>query len=233
MQSPENISFLMAFAAGIFAFFSPCVLPLIPAYLSYLTGVSFHEISEEAPLSVQRKTRIATVSHAIFFILGFSIVFVLLGASVTLLGKLLFQYREIMKKAGAVLIMFFALVIMDIIKIPALSGEKKISYKKKSISFLGSITLGAVFAAAWTPCIGPILGSILIYASNAKSAETGIKLLGAFSIGMGIPFFLSAILVNTILSYVKKIGKYIRWIKIATGIVLIIFGILLMAGRGI
>ena len=176
--------------------------------------------------------RLITVFHALGFILGFSVVFVLLGASVTLLGKLLFQYQPVLKKIGALVIVFFGLVIMDVIKIPILAGEKKFSYKKEGISLLSSIAVGAIFAAAWTPCIGPILGSILIYASSAENAKTGIKLLSAFSLGLGLPFFLSALLVNTFLTYVKKIEKYLRWIKVAAGIILIVFGIFLLTGKG-
>jgi len=233
MQNPENISLIMAFAAGILAFLSPCVLPLVPAYLSYLTGVSFRELSGPATPARKREIRLATVFHALCFILGFSIIFVLLGASVTLLGKLLFQYQEALKKIGGVAIIFFGLVIMNVIKIPILSGEKKFSYKKDSISFLGSIVVGAIFAGAWTPCIGPILGSILIYASSAESTKVGIRLLSAFSLGLGLPFLLAALLVNTFLAYIKKIEKYLRWIKIAAGVILIIFGILMITGRGI
>lgn len=219
--------------AGVFAFLSPCVLPLIPAYLSYLTGVSFREISGPATPARRRKIRLITVFHALGFILGFSIIFVLLGASVTLLGKLLFEYQVPLKKIGALAIIFFGLVIMDVIKIPILSSEKKFSYKKEGISFLSSVVVGAIFAAAWTPCIGPILGSILIYASSAESARSGIKLLSAFSLGLGLPFFLAALLLNTFLAYIKKIEKYLRWIKIAAGVILIIFGILLITGKGI
>ncbi len=233
MQGAENISLIMAFTAGVLAFLSPCVLPLIPAYLSYLTGMSFHEISGKTTPAGRRKIRLTTVFHALGFILGFSIIFVLLGASVTLAGKLLFQYQAVLKKIGALAIMFFGLVVMDVIKIPILSGEKKFSYKKNSISFLSSIAVGAIFAAAWTPCIGPILGSILIYASSAESARSGIKLLGAFSLGMGLPFFLAALLVNTFLAHIKKIERYLRWIKVTAGVILIIFGILLLTGRGI
>jgi len=230
MQGQENISLIMAFTAGVFTFLSPCILPLIPAYLSYLTGISFHEISEKTDPARRQKIRSVTIFHALGFIFGFSLIFMFLGASVTFLGKQLFQHQAVLKKIGALVIMFFGLVIMDVIKIPFLSGEKKISYKKDGISFLGSITVGAVFAAAWTPCIGPILGSILIYASSTESARSGIRLLGAFSLGLGLPFFLAAFLVNTVLAYIRKIERYIRWIKIASGIILIIFGILLLTG---
>lgn len=209
------------------AFLSPCVLPLIPSYLSYLTGISFSEFS--GGLTKERKRRITrlTVFHSLGFILGFSVVFVLLGASITFLGKLLFQYQPLLKRLGGILIIFFGLVIMGVIKLPYLAKEKKFSYKKEGISILGSLLVGAAFAAAWTPCVGPILGSILIYASSTASIKAGIKLLIAFSLGLGLPFFLSALLINSLLVYIKKIEKYIRWVTVAAGVILIIFGFLL------
>ncbi len=226
----ENVSFIMAFIAGVVTFLSPCVLPLIPAYISYLTGVSFHELSGEITKTERRKIKLLTITHSLGFILGFSVVFVLLGASVTFLGGLFLQHQLLLKKIGGALIILFALVIMGVIKLPILAKEKKLAYKKEGVSILGSILVGATFAAAWTPCIGPILGSILIYASSTASLKTGIKLLIAFSLGLGFTFFLAALIINSFLAYIKKIEKYLKWITIAAGVILIIFGILLLTG---
>ncbi|MBL7157527.1 MAG: sulfite exporter TauE/SafE family protein [Candidatus Omnitrophica bacterium] len=227
----ENVSFVMAFVAGILTFLSPCILPLVPVYISYLTGISFSEISGELGKERKREIRLITAFHSLSFILGFSIVFVLLGAGVTVLGGLFLHHQMLLKRIGGVLVIFFALVIMNIIKIPFLQKEKTFSYKKGSISFLGSVLVGATFAAAWTPCVGPILGSILVYASSTASLKEGIKLLIAFSLGIGVPFFLSALLVNSFLVYVKKIERFLRKITIAAGFILIIFGVLLLIGR--
>ncbi|MEE9500418.1 MAG: cytochrome c biogenesis protein CcdA [Candidatus Omnitrophota bacterium] len=227
----ENVSFIMAFIAGVVTFLSPCVLPLIPAYISYLTGVSFRELSGEITNLERRKIKLLTITHSLGFILGFSIVFVLLGASVTFLGSLFFQHQVLLKKIGGALIILFALVIMGVIKLPILAKEKKLAYKKEGVSILGSILVGATFAAAWTPCVGPILGSILIYASSTASLKTGIKLLIAFSLGLGFTFFLAALIINSFLAYIKKIEKYLKWITIAAGVILIIFGILLLTGK--
>lgn len=223
-------SFIMAFVAGFLIFLSPCVLPLIPAYISYLTGISFKEISGEPTKEERKRIRAATALHALSFILGFTIVFVILGASITFLGRLLFQHQPLLKRAGGVLIIFLGLVIMDIIKIPFLIKEKKFSYRKRRVSILGSVLVGATFAAAWTPCVGPILGSIFIYASSAETMREGIALLIAFSLGLGVPFFLSALIVNSLLACIKKIEKYMRWVKIAAGTVLIAFGGILLIG---
>ena len=221
----------MAVMAGVFAFFSPCILPLIPSYVSYLTGVSFRELSESALDERKKKIKKLTMLHSLSFIFGFSVIFVMLGAGVSLLGKFLYEYQPLMKKIGGILIIFFGLAIAGVIKNPILQKEKKFSYKKNGISILGSCAVGAIFAAAWTPCVGPILGSILVYASSGASIKKGIMLLIGFSLGLGIPFFLSALAINSFLAYLKKIEKYLRVISVAAGIVLIVFGILLLTGK--
>lgn len=230
MEGTQNISFLMAFAAGFLAFLSPCILPLIPAYVSYLTGVSFGEFSGELTKEKKRKIALITVFHSLGFILGFTIVFVLLGASITFIGKALLVHQPLLKKIGGIFIIFFGFVVAGVIRIPFLAKEKKFSYRKKGISILGSVVVGAAFAAAWTPCIGPILGSILIYASSAENVKAGIKLLIAFSAGLAVPFFISAITINSFLAYIKKIDKYLRWIKILAGVILMSFGLTMLTG---
>jgi len=227
----ENVSFLIAFIAGIATFLSPCLLPLIPAYISYLTGLSFTEASSAAMSAQKRKEiRSVTLAHALSFVLGFSIVFILLGTSATILGNMLIKYRPVVQKIGGVLIIFFAFVIMGIIKIPFLEKEKKISLKKSSVSLLGSVLVGITFAIAWTPCVGPILGSILVYASNIESVKKGVILLIAFSMGLGIPFILSALAINSFFIYIKRFQKYLKRISIVSGIILMIFGVLLLIG---
>ena len=231
MEGIGNVSFLMAFVAGFLVFLSPCILPLIPSYISYLTGVSFGEFSGELTKEKKRKVAFTTAIHSLGFILGFTVVFVLLGASITFVGKALLEYQPLLKKIGGVLIIAFGFIVADVIHIPFLVKEKKFSYRKKGISILGSVMVGAAFAAAWTPCIGPILGSILIYASSADNVKAGIKLLIAFSAGLAVPFFISALAINSFLVYIKKIDKFLRWIKVLAGIVLVIFGLIMLIGR--
>ncbi len=226
----ENVSLAMAFGAGVFAFLSPCVLPLIPAYISYLTGVSFQEITEGLTEEKKRKIKIKTIFHSLGFILGFTTVFVLLGAGFPLLGQILLEYQPLLKRIGGAFVIFFALLVMGVIKIPLLQKEKKFSYRKEGVSIFGSMLVGAIFAAAWTPCVGPILGSILVYASSAADMKAGITLLVAFSLGLGVPFFLSALAINSFLACLKKAEKFIRFVKIAAGIVLAAFGVLLLKG---
>jgi len=230
MENPESISLLMAFGAGALAFLSPCILPLVPVYLSYLTGISFRELSGEVENEKRKKIKLITAVHSLSFILGFSVIFVLLGAGITFLGRFFVEFQPALKKIGGALIILFALVIMGVIKFPLLNREKKISYKKEGVSVFGSMLVGATFAAAWTPCVGPILGSILVYASSTASLIKGIKLLFAFSLGLGLPFFLSSMAINSFLIYIKKIEKYMRFVTIFAGIILIIFGITLLTG---
>ena len=223
----------MAFLAGSLIFFSPCILPLVPAYISYLTGISFHELAGESPEKKRRQIRMLTAMHAISFVAGFSAIFMFFGIGASFLGKTLYAYQPLLKKAGGILVIIFGLIIIGVIKIPFFTREKKISYKKDAISFTGSFLVGATFAVAWTPCVGPILGSILVYASSSESLLKGAGLLCAFSMGLGLPFILSALVLNTFLAYVKKIEKYLKWVSIIAGVILIGFGIFLITGRGI
>ena len=226
----ENTSLIVAFSAGLLAFLSPCVLPLIPSYLSYLTGVSFKELSGEITTEKRKKIKLLTALHAIFFISGFSIIFILLGTTATLFGSILLEHQDLIKRIGGVLIILFGLAISGIINIPGFQRAKKFSYKKESISFIGSFLVGSTFAAAWTPCIGPILGSILVYASSTADMQKGVILLSVFSLGLAVPFFVSALAINTFLAYVKKLEKVLRWVNFLAGIILVVFGILLLAG---
>ncbi len=230
METGLNISYAVSFIAGFLLFFSPCILPLIPSYISYLTGISFKELSGDLNVAEGKRIRTFTIIHSLLFILGFSVVFVMLGMTVTLMGRFFLEYQSILKKAGAVIIIFFGLTIAGAFKIGILQREKKITYRKKSISYLGSLLVGVTFAFAWTPCVGPVLGSILIYASSTANIRLGFRLLSIFSLGLAIPFFVSSLLVNSFLLYFKKIKNYIKWVNIIAGIILIIFGIAILLG---
>lgn len=228
MLIKENVSLYIAFMAGIFSFLSPCVLPLVPSYVSFITGISFQDLTQQINSSQIRKI---TILHSLLFILGFSIVFILLGASATYLGNLLYTYQEIIKKIGGILIIFFGIYITGLIKFNFLYKEKKIHLTKKPIGYLGTVLVGATFAFGWTPCISPILGSILLYASTSEKVQEGIILLTFYSLGLGIPFFISSLLINSFLSYFNKMKKYISLITLISGIFLIIAGILLFTDK--
>jgi len=232
MNEPNNISYAVAFGAGFLMFLSPCILPLIPTYISYLTGISFKDMQSDTITPQERnRIRTATMIHSLMFIIGFSVIFVLLGTSVSYLGKVLFDFQVYLKKIGALLIIFFGLMIMGVLKIGFLEKEKKIEYRKKGITYLGSLLVGATFAIGWTPCVGPLLGSILVYASSTASMMQGMKLLTVFSLGLAVPFFLSAVLINSFILVFNKIKGILKWINLVGGLILIGFGIYNLIGR--
>ncbi len=220
-----NLSIYIAFIAGVLTFFSPCVLPILPSYILYITGVTFKDYSESTK---QIEIRKLTIINSLLFILGFSFVFISLGAMASLLGKLLFQYRDAVRIIGGAIIIILGLYIMGIFKLPFLSLERRFHLKSKPTGYLGSVVLGATFAAAWTSCAGPILGSILILASAAETLGYGILLLIFYSLGLAIPFFITSLGVNSALVYFKRIEKYMGSVSIASGVFLILVGLLLL-----
>ena len=224
-MNSENLTYAVAFAAGLLTFLSPCLLPLIPSFIAYITGVSFGDLKD-----VSKRARVMkkTVSHALLFILGFSVVFVVLGLTATAIGKALFQYQKFIRIAGGTLIIIFGLYLMGILKLDFLVKERKFKVTTKGASYLGSFLIGVTFAAAWTPCAGPILGSILVLAGTKTSVATGAKLLSAYSAGVAVPFLLVAILINYFLESFKKIQRIVGAINIIGGVFLVIVGILVV-----
>jgi cytochrome c-type biogenesis protein len=227
METTAPVSFSLAFLAGLLTFASPCVFPLIPAYISYITGISFNELKESKRNDIQRKTLV----HSFFFVLGFSAVFIALGASASLLGKIILAYKVWLSRIGGLLVIVFGLYIMGAFKISALDKEKRIGVKLQKGSGLGSFLLGVTFAAAWTPCVGPILGSILIYAGTRDTMLEGIWLLVSYSLGIAIPFIISAFLVNSLLSHITRLSKYLAVVRYACGVLLVLMGILLITNH--
>lgn len=225
MNQPQEISGVIAFTAGVLSFVSPCVLPLVPSYLTYITGVSFHELTDA---KAKAKLRWLTISHSVLFILGFSTIFVLMGASASYLGQLLARYQYWIMKVGGVLIILLGIHFTGIINLPFLQMEKRFEIRKKPLGYVGSFFVGIIFAAGWTPCIGPILSTILIYASASKSFTTGILLLTIYSVGLGIPFFLSSLAFSSFLSAFERMKRYMRGITVVSGLFLIAIGILFL-----
>lgn len=223
----ENISLLMAFGGGLLSFFSPCVLPVIPSYVSYITGISFEDLTGEQDKGRIRKI---TLQNSLLFVAGFSLIFILLGASSSFLGSILSNYQDTVRRIGGVLIVVMGLYIAGILKIGFLSQEKRLHLQNKPAGLLGSFLVGTAFAAGWTPCIGPVLGSILLYASTANSVTSGIELLTAYALGLGIPFLITSLAINTALSYFRKINRYMRVVSVVSGLFLVVVGILLFTG---
>lgn len=224
----KDVSFPLAFLAGVFSFLSPCVLPLVPSYVSFITGVSFEDLKEGTD---RKKIRFLTITNSLAFICGFSLIFIALGASSSVVGQFFFNYQDWIRIVGGVLVILFGLFISGIVKIDFLTRERKFHMSGKPAGYIGSFLVGMTFAAAWTPCIGPILGTILLYASSHGSAAYGFKLLSVYSLGLAVPFFLSSLMFNSFLSYSAKIRKYMRVVMLSSGALLIVFGILLLTNN--
>lgn len=221
----ENISYAVAFAAGFLTFLSPCLLPLIPSFIAYITGISLHDIDDPAKKSEAKKKALI---HSFIFICGFSLVFILLGLTATFIGKALFHYQKLIQMGGGLLIILFGLYLIGILKFDFLGREMQIRVKLNHASYFGSFLIGLTFAAAWTPCAGPILGSILLLAGTKTSVLEGAKLLSAYSLGIALPFFLTALLIHTFVAYLHKLKKFIGIVNIISGVFLVIVGILIM-----
>lgn len=231
-----NVPLIASFLAGITTFLSPCVLPLIPAYLSFITGYSLDELKEGErnlkPLLRRSAThRQALILNTVFFVSGFTVVFILLGASATYLGSFLKEKRDFLRIIGGIVIILLGLHLTGIYRFKFLYQEKRIHLKSKPLGYIGSFIAGLAFASGWTPCVGPILSSILILASTQETVTKGIILLFAYSLGLGIPFFLVVLAVNRFLLLFAKAKKFIRSTEIIAGVILIFLGILLVTNR--
>ncbi len=218
----------MAFGAGILSFLSPCVLPVIPSYVCLITGMGLKELTSGADRAAVMR---ATALNSLLFILGFSSVFMALGAGATVAGRALFEYREVFRIGGGILVILFGLFIMGLIKTDFLEMEKRIRLPFKPGGTLGAFLIGATFGAAWVPCVGPILGSILVLASNQSTFTSGILLLALYSLGLGIPFFISSLLLNAFLATYSKASRYLGAVTLISGLLLILMGILLLTGN--
>lgn len=220
----SNISIILAISAGLLSFFSPCVLPLIPAYVSYLTGSAIAEISST-------NAKLNLILKSIGFVLGFTFVFILMGASASTLGKLFIVNQNILRKIGGGLIVLFGLHTAGLFRIKLLYYEKRLipfgSHQKR----LSSLFLGMAFATGWTPCIGPILSSILIYAGSMETISRGILLLLLYSLGLAIPFVLTALAIGSLSNCFMKLYKYLHVFSVLSGILLIIMGILVFTNK--
>ncbi len=217
----DNVSIITAFSAGVISFISPCVLPLIPSYISFITGISFEELSSI------RGVRRALIVHSALFVLGFSIIFIGLGASATFIGKFLMENQEVIRRIGGIIIIIIGIHMTGIINIKFLERERRVYIRDNPKGYVGSLLVGIGFAAGWTPCIGPILGAIIFLAGTSKSIWSGIFLLSAYSLGLGLPFFLTAVGINRFIVYFDKFKGYMRYIPILSGIFLIFIGILI------
>ena len=224
----QNVTLLAAFAAGFLSFVSPCVLPLIPGYISFVSGVSLEEMKGDAPPSTSRLQVFLT---SLAFVIGFSIVFVLLGASATAIGKLMFAKLPLLSKIAGGILIVFGLHTMGVFRLSFLEAEKRVHSQRKPAGPLGAMLVGVAFAFGWTPCIGPILGGILAIAGSKNSVGEGITLLAVYSLGLGIPFLLTSLAINQFFGAAKRIRRYYHAIELVSGALLIAIGVLTITGQ--
>ena len=222
-----EVSFASAFGAGLLSFLSPCVLPLVPGYLSYISGVSVHELQRDDASDALP----TIVFNSLFFVLGFTIVFTIMGASATVVGQALDQHAVWLSRIGGLLVIVFGLHMLHIVQIPFLNRATQVNLIQETQGPFAAMVLGASFSLGWTPCIGPMLAAILTMASQQQSAQAGMQLLATYSLGLGIPFVLSGLLIITFLGWYKNFRSHLRKIEIASGILLIAVGILLVTNQ--
>lgn len=218
-----NVSLPIAFGAGFLSFFSPCILPLIPAYIMYITGISAEDELET--------NRLFALKRTIGFVIGFTIIFMIMGTSASFLGKVFIRNKDIFSKISGILIIGFGLSMMGILKLGFLNMEKRITAPRKITNWFSSILMGMAFAAGWTPCFGPVLASILVYAGSATTVSKGVYLLLIYSIGMAIPFLLTALFINVFNKFIAKAERFIIYIPKIGGFIMIIFGVLVFFNK--
>lgn len=216
-----SVGLLIAFTAGGLSFLSPCVLPLIPSYMSFITGMSLDEMGEH---------RGAAFTHALLFVSGFTLIFLMLGATASSVGRLLQFHQVWLERFGGVLIIFFGLYLLGVFRLGALAQERRVHIQNKPLGYAGSVLVGVAFGAGWTPCIGPILGAILMYAGTQGSMAQGIVLLLFYSLGLAIPFLVAALAVERFIKWFQRYRQYMPLVTKASGGILLFLGLLLLSG---
>ena len=214
----ESVSLPIAFGAGFISFFSPCILPMIPVYIMYITGINVEDELD--------KKKLFALTRTVGFVLGFTIIFMIMGTSASFIGKIFARNKDIFSKISGLLIFLFGLKMTGIINFNFLNSAKKVKSTKKVKNWISSVLLGMAFAAGWTPCFGPVLASILIYAGGSSTVGMGVYLLLVYSIGMAIPFILTALFINQFNAFMTKTEKIMKYVPIISGVIMIIFGML-------
>jgi len=216
-----SLGITISFTAGLLSFLSPCVLPLIPSYVSFITGLSLDD--------VQRSRRV-TLVHSLLFIAGFTIVFLILGATATVLGQVLLRQRDWVGRIGGVLVIVLGLYLLGVFNIGVLGADRRVHIANKPLGYLGTLLVGMAFAAGWTPCIGPILGGVLTYTASSADLNRGLVLLFAYSLGLAVPFLLAALMIDRFMELFQRYRGALVWMSRASGVLLVIVGLLMITG---
>jgi len=219
MESAASVGIAISFVAGLLSFLSPCVLPLIPSYVTFITGMSLED--------VQRARRIALV-HSILFVLGFTLIFMALGATATTVGRLLGYNREWVGRIGGVIVILLGLYLLGVFNFNALLRERRLHVANKPLGYLGTVLVGMAFAAGWTPCIGPILGAVLTYTASSADLNRGLLLLFVYSMGLAVPFVLAALMIEHFMRLFVKYRRVMVWTSRIAGVLLICVGIMML-----
>ena len=209
----------IAFSAGLLSFLSPCVLPLIPSYVTFITGLTLEDVT---------KARRTALVHSLLFILGFTIIFMAFGATATVLGRVLLSKKFLLSRIGGALVIVFGLYLLGILNITAFSRERRVHLSDKPIGYLGTVLVGIAFGAGWSPCIGPILGAILTYTASTADLQRGLVLLFAYSMGLAVPFLVAALAVERFLTVFQSLKKQMVWVNRIAGTLLIVVGVLMI-----
>ena len=219
MQPSGGIGIAIAFTAGLLSFLSPCVLPLVPSYVTFITGLSVEDVT---------KSRRIAVVHALLFVTGFTIIFMLLGAGATTLGFVVKQQRVWLARIGGALIIVFGLYLLGVLNIGAFGRERRVHLANKPMGYLGTVLVGIAFGAGWSPCIGPILGAILTYTASEADLKRGMILLLSYSMGLAVPFLAAAFAVEWFLKMFARFKGYLGYVQKVAGVLLIAVGLLMV-----
>jgi cytochrome c-type biogenesis protein len=221
-DSGAGLGVFIAFTAGFLSFLSPCVLPLIPSYVTFITGLSLEDVT---------KARRTALVHALLFIAGFTLIFVMLGATATTLGRLLLRYRYLVSGVGGAMIIVFGLYLLGALNISAFMRERRVHLAEKPLGYLGTVVVGIAFGAGWSPCLGPILGAILALAANTNDLSRGMLLLLCYSMGLAVPFLVAALFVEKFLAFFARHKGKMIWVNRVAGALLIFVGVLMVTNR--
>lgn len=223
----DEVAYTTVFTAGLLSFFSPCILPLVPSYFSFITGISVEKLGQTA----HGAQRINIILGTLAFVLGFSLIFILLGATAAFFSSLIQEARVYIRIAGGLLIMVLGLHLTGILRIRMLDVDKRVRLDRKPVHFLGAFVVGMAFAAGWSPCIGPLLGTALILAANQDTVARGVQLLALYSAGVALPFMLLSLGIHFLIGFVRRANRALRYINIGAGVLLVLTGLLLVTDK--
>lgn len=222
-----DVTYGAALVAGLLSFFSPCILPLVPSYFTYITGLTAEDMTGKRKRGVRRQAIFSTIA----FVVGFSLIFILLGATAAFFSNLVLSFKPHIRVVGGGVIAILGLHMLGVVRIPVLDMEKRLNLAQKPLHFLGGVLIGMAFGAGWSPCIGPMLGSILILAGSQDTVGQGVMLLALYSAGLAIPFLALSATIHLLFGFVRRAGQLLRYVHVAAGLLLILTGILLITDK--